>query len=206
MRATRLTCLVVLYLLVHATMLLAGPRDRDRGRKHPADGRGAAEVFTWQADGFGITEDDARRDALKRGSEDLLAYLAEEGFSLQWQPSTKYLEGLVRDWTPVTLKDRQGKYREVLVEVGLDKVQGQRAHFVLTAEKYGELVAQEQTYRAEQRMGILGKGLAGLVALLAAVAGYFRLEEATKGYYTTWLRVGAVGFLIAAGAALLIIA
>jgi hypothetical protein len=203
MRATRLACLVALYLLVHATMLMAGPRDRDRGRKHPADGRGpAAELFTWEADGFGISEDEARRDALKKGSEALLAYLSEEGFSLEWQPSTKFLEGLVKDWTPVTVKDPKGKEKKVLVEVGLDNVQGQRARFVLNVEKYQELVAQEQTYRAEQRMGIVGKGLAGLVALLAAVAGYFRLEEATKGYYTAWLRVGAVGFLAAAGAGL----
>ena len=42
--------------------------------------------------------------------------------------------------------------------------------------------------------------LAALVALLAAVACYLRLEDATKGYYTTLLRLAAVGFVALVGA------
>ena len=48
-------------------------------------------------------------------------------------------------------------------------------------------------------MFFLGKVLAGMVALLGGVAGYFRLEEATKGYYTTWLRLGVAGLASAVG-------
>jgi hypothetical protein len=38
------------------------------------------------------------------------------------------------------------------------------------------------------------------------VVGYFRLEEATKGYYTAWLRLAAVGLVAAAVAGLLLAA
>ena len=56
-----------------------------------------------------------------------------------------------------------------------------------------------------QRLGWLARVVAGLVALLAAVAGYIRLEEWSKGYYTGWLKLAAavavaVGlFLLASG-------
>jgi hypothetical protein len=39
-----------------------------------------------------------------------------------------------------------------------------------------------------------------LVALFGAAAAYFRLDEATKGYYTGWLRVGALGLVALIGA------
>jgi hypothetical protein len=48
----------------------------------------------------------------------------------------------------------------------------------------------------------LGKILLGFVALLTAITGYIRLEDATKGYYTAWLRLGMVGVLCAVGAGL----
>jgi hypothetical protein len=34
-------------------------------------------------------------------------------------------------------------------------------------------------------------------AVLLVITGYLRLEEATKGYYTTLLRVAAIGVLVA---------
>jgi len=38
--------------------------------------------------------------------------------------------------------------------------------------------------------------------LLLAVAGYLRLEDATKGYYTRLLRLAAVAFVALVGAGL----
>ena len=48
----------------------------------------------------------------------------------------------------------------------------------------------------------LGGGLGFVLICLAALAGYIRADEATKGYYTHWLRalaaagVGAAGVVI----------
>jgi hypothetical protein len=53
-----------------------------------------------------------------------------------------------------------------------------------------------------RRLGLLGGGLGFVLACLATVSGYIRADEATKGYYTNWLRlasatgVGAAGVLI----------
>jgi hypothetical protein len=72
-------------------------------------------------------------------------------------------------------------------------------------EEQRKLRAQQRKQQVLQRQLLLGKGLAGLIALLAAVAGYLRLDEMTKGYYTNWLRVAAVGFVGAVGAVLVLI-
>jgi len=45
----------------------------------------------------------------------------------------------------------------------------------------------------EKRMVFLVKFLAGIVALLLTVCGYIRLDEWSKGYYTKWLRLVAIG-------------
>ena len=54
----------------------------------------------------------------------------------------------------------------------------------------------------EQRMASLGGALAFVLICLAAISGYVRADEATKGYYTNRLRllsaagVGAAGVII----------
>ena len=76
---------------------------------------------------------------------------------------------------------------------------------VLTAAQYREMREEDRKFRQKERLFILAKLLAAVVAVLAALAGYLRLDEATKGYYTTWLRLAAVGLAmaVAAGAWLL---
>jgi hypothetical protein len=59
--------------------------------------------------------------------------------------------------------------------------------------------------RARVRQMVLVRLLAGIVAILIAVASYLRLEDATKGYYTTLLRVVAVAFVAAVVAGLALI-
>jgi hypothetical protein len=56
--------------------------------------------------------------------------------------------------------------------------------------------------RMESRHLILARILGGLVAMLLVLGGYLRLEEATRGYYTSLLRLSAVGVLTAVGAGL----
>jgi len=61
-----------------------------------------------------------------------------------------------------------------------------------------EWVAHEQQERqshAVVRQHVLLRVLGGVLALLLVVAGYLRLEEATRGYYTALLRAAALGVL-----------
>jgi hypothetical protein len=52
---------------------------------------------------------------------------------------------------------------------------------------------QKRLKVAKSRMVFLVKILAGIVVLLLTVCGYIRLDEWSKGYYTKWLKLGAVG-------------
>jgi len=54
------------------------------------------------------------------------------------------------------------------------------------------------------RTAALGLGL--VTVLLGAVAGYVRLDEWTKGYYTGRLFLAAVAVVVAAGAGVVLLA
>jgi hypothetical protein len=56
-----------------------------------------------------------------------------------------------------------------------------------------------------ERQEWLLKLLVSVVVLLGALSGYYRLEEATKGYYTAWLRLGLIGVACAVGALLFLV-
>jgi hypothetical protein len=68
-------------------------------------------------------------------------------------------------------------------------------------EQRNDLVRQRNSVMKE-RMLFLLKIMGGLVALMATVAGYIRLDEWSRGYYTNWLRLAAltcVGIVALAG-------
>ena len=69
----------------------------------------------------------------------------------------------------------------------------------MTPEIRADLMQQIRNQRMGDRMLGLGKVLGVLVVLLGGVAGYLRLDEWTKGYYTTWLRLGVIGLIGIAG-------
>src|SRR5262249_56683635 len=79
----------------------------------------------------------------------------------------------------------------------------------VTQKDYAAIVKAGEQAREEARRTIvehrqwwLAKILLGVVVFLGALSGYIRLEDATKGYYTGWLRLGLVGVLCAVGAGL----
>ena len=59
---------------------------------------------------------------------------------------------------------------------------------------------QVRQIRAHQWQLKAAQILASMVAILVTVAGYLRLEDATRGYYTTWLRLAALAFVTLVGA------
>ena len=142
---------------------------------------------------------DAERVALEKGCREVRAYLAAQDPALEWAPNEKYVEGhLVKahaEGEPATKEDPvEGTFlhRTLRIEI--------------TAADYQDMLRHARTARVEYREILLAKVLAVLVALLTAVAGYIRLEEATKGYYTALLRLAAVGLVAAVCAGLLCIA
>jgi hypothetical protein len=72
----------------------------------------------------------------------------------------------------------------------------------VSPERRSDFVAAYHRHFVHGRLVLLGGTLAFLLTCLAAISGYIRADEATKGYYTNKLRllaaagVGAAGVLI----------
>jgi hypothetical protein len=194
MRPTQLTSLVLVGLLVSATSALAG---RPSFRPPAPVRTGKSQVLqSWVVQGFGVEEKDAKKFALEEAKKQLLKYLNDQGIVLKWDPPLSYIESLAKHFEPAEDKEVPvaGHVKQLEIQVLFES---KDLRYML--EKEGEL-------RGQDRMMLLGKFLAGLVAFLMAVAGYFRLEEATKGYYTLWLRLGMLGFIAAVGVGIWLVA
>jgi hypothetical protein len=201
MRPTRVASLVLLWLLTNATWVYAqnrsdGPTRASRSRATGKVVSDSGPTLKFQADGYGETDKDAHDIAVEKLTDDIGAYLFHHGLT-DWQPSVEDIEELLKKGTqkvePATFKD------------GVDDLQ----HVSLSVELGPRVIQKFQREARHQRAGSrmigLGKGLGMLVALLIGIGGYFRLEEATKGYYTTWLRLSTLSFIVAAATGLYLV-
>jgi hypothetical protein len=135
------------------------------------------------------TEDRARADARLQLDHEVTEWLTPE-VPTSWTPPGYLINGLIRrtDVYPI-VKDYATVYEATLQA---DLSPGSRSA-ILAAYQH-ELVVR--------RLAILGGILGFVLACLASLAGYIRADEATRGYYTHWLRalaaasVGASGVLI----------
>jgi hypothetical protein len=149
----------------------------------------------WAADGYGKTEDSARRAALLNAQDEVLKKLqAIKG--PDWQPISGQLNeqylldiGVIRPiGTPEQVKDSDGSL-----------IWWVQYEVELTHKLLKQLGQEERQQRMIARYGLAGRVLAGLVVLLLVTTGYLRLELLTAGYYTRLLRVGAVALVALAG-------
>jgi hypothetical protein len=153
----------------------------------------------WNIKEAGQTLADADEMADKRALKEIQSYLEQQSPPIRWQPTLEW----VKDQQPPLLTHRT-------VEEGTLPTSGLHVHWVsydvqLTPQAFRKILENDRQLTMQDRQFLLGKILAGLVAVFTAFAGYYRLEEATKGYYTNWLRLGAVGLVAAVGAAIYLV-
>ncbi len=126
--------------------------------------------------------DDAFEDALKRAAQAI-----EDHYCLRTSLHPEDVKQLVRD-----PKEKN---------VPLGENLGEAKQFELTLQMDDDFVEKlatiERESRMTQRMHILARSLAVLVAGLFAIAGYVRLDEWSKGYYSGLLK--AVAFMAVVG-------
>lgn len=203
MRAIPLTGLIIFALLTSATRGYSGDFPQKvlrlpRGRVAAAQAvpiaqpRAAEKTPPLTVIGWGETHEDAEKNALRRAQDKLLVYFAEHNHSLQWRPSLDYINNNL-------VKERDSEPTQNFGD-GVGDLQGVSLRLEISPRDWQYMLREDRRVCAESRMMLLGRLLAGLVASLGAVAGYLRLEEMTKGYYTAWLRLGAMGFVTAVGA------
>jgi hypothetical protein len=202
MRPTRVAGLVMVWVLINATWAFSqGKSDRRVREAKPVAGtrlvsEESASNMKWEADGFGLTEKDAENFALEKVRNEIADYLFQNGLR-DWRPEVSDIRA---SSTPI-FRNKEKDFEDP--ELG--KMQRVTVVVELTPKAMREFQKEARHQRAGNRMMATSKGLGMLVALLVALGGYFRLEEATKGYYTTWLRLSTVGFIGTAAAVLWLI-
>jgi hypothetical protein len=219
MRPTHLAKVVVFGAAVLALARLhALPEAQADGRSKPRTGESPASTWIVQGE-WRVTQDEAVASALDQASTRVAEYLKAQQPPFVWTPDTAYIrEYLLRDLTKDDVEDENvslereavnghwvlveekdfpgaiGTMRRVHLKVGVsvkDREDMRQFEDKARQELRQKVVWQRQTW--------LGKILLGVVLLLGAIAGYFRLDEATKGYYTGWLRLGVLGTIGAVG-------
>jgi len=155
---------------------------------------------------FEIGADAEWRESKQRAVDDAVAELHVDltnylrGQRLEWEPTEAYVRDLVLKHTtvqPQAFNSNDGEKHWKYKCAGTVEI---------TPALRADLVYHDREFRARDRMGLLARVLAAAVAVLVAVTGSLRLDEATKGYYTGWLRVAALSFLGCAALALLLLA
>src|SRR5579871_3828894 len=153
---------------------------------------GIHEPWRITAEGQGETKADARRNALEKAAKQFQDEVRGMEPPVEWRPPADYLETQLRDrllWQEEpakTFPDPVGRMERVKLSVEV------------TDRDRQEIRRLDQQVRREGRLLLVAEILAGLLVFLTAVAGYIRLDEWSKGYYTGWLRLAAAGLIGAA--------
>jgi hypothetical protein len=152
----------------------------------------SAEVVV---DAYGRTPERARAVALAKACDAVAELLRKKIGGPDWQPPSGELDpDHLIDLKVITPKG-DPEPRDLNGERGVVA----RYRVQLTAEYVSEVHKSARAQRQVERHLLLARGLGVGVVLLLVVAGYLRLEEATRGYYTALLRLAAVAVVALAG-------
>jgi hypothetical protein len=167
-----------------------GPDGRPIGpRLKPRPQERAPSPIRTIAGRLSATEERARDDARLQLEREVTEWLTPD-VPTQWNPPGPLITGMILKNEIKPIARDYGTVYEATLEADFS-----------TARR-DEIRAAYQRELVARRLTILGGILGFVMVCLAAVAGYIRTDEATKGYYTHWLRaiaaagVGASGVLI----------
>ena len=136
------------------------------------------------------TEDRAREEARKELDRNVTEWLEASSVPRSWKPPARQIDGMILETKVKPIVKDYGTLYEAELRVDV------------SPERRASLVAAYHRQLVHGRLVLLGGTLAFFLTCLAAISGYIRADEATKGYYTNRLRllaaagVGAAGVLI----------
>jgi hypothetical protein len=158
--------------------------------------------WPWKVEGLGLDSGRAKENAWKETHKQVAGFLDRQEPPIQtWRPSEAYIQKHLLDHEEagediaLSGKDPPFKAKRWLVFL---KPPDLEAMVVLDRH-------MQRGLRAQERMLTLGRFGAGLVVVLAALAGYIRLDEWTRGSYTRLLQLAGVGVIAAVFAGLWLI-
>ncbi len=139
---------------------------------------------------YRTSPEEAKNAALDLAQQTVTDHLRKANPTLDWLPPTAYVADFMVKKKRVLDQEFGGSvgkmYRYILDEVRL------------SPEVRADILRHDREIHAQARMAWLAKVLAIVVALLAGVAGYFRLDHLTKGNCTRSLRLASIGFVVGA--------
>jgi hypothetical protein len=215
----RLRLLTILFICCAVAIGIRAHTCRGTGRHVRAAAPAKAEekkpaVWTTSALGVGESPDEAQEVALQSAADKVHEYLVSREPSVQWRPPTDYVKKHLLKKDSVReepIKPEQaGPGLKVKVELQVEVSAGEYDQMLVKDKAYRKALREEREKQQkqardqikQQRLLLLARIVAGLVAVCVALAVYLRLDEATKGSYTRWLRLAAIGFVGAIGAGL----
>lgn len=136
------------------------------------------------------SEDRALGDAHLRVDDAIDRWLAPD-VPTDWQPPRTLVDSLIaeRHLQPIPVESEAMGLDPSLPAPDVLYVAGYRMD--LSPDHRGDFLAAYQREIGDQRMTLAGGVLAFVLSILSIFVGYIRAEEATRGYYTTRLRVVA---------------
>lgn len=150
--------------------------------------------------GYGTTDTAARARALELAQEKVEELLAVRYGELGWRPTVDLLDPETLEQYRVIEED--GKLTPIALDGEVAKGMAARYKVKLTPSYLKRVEKEAREDRVVDRHFILARILGAMMAVLLVVVGYLRLEEATRGYYTKLLRLGAFIVLALAGVGL----
>jgi hypothetical protein len=135
------------------------------------------------------TEERAKADARRKLRNEVVSWL-DPSVPRSWTPPERLLDSMVRETRIKPVHKDYGTLYEATLSVDA------------SSQRRAELIDLYNRQLVERRMATLGGTLAFILICLAALSGYIRADEATKGYYTNRLRmltaagVGAAGVIL----------
>ncbi|MFN4259194.1 MAG: hypothetical protein ACK4RK_07835 [Gemmataceae bacterium] len=200
MRSAVITSLILLGLLLlcvrtESSAVSVGPPFKG---EHAKKGKGAPprepvrDEPMWKmtvVGPFAKSYHDAWEQARQEATKALIEkFLHQQQASWLWLPTPEYLD------EAALIAGQHEEQRSF--EPPIETMRRVVLELEVTPRAYADMRHRDQEARVQQRMTLLAKVLIALVVLLTCVAGYFRLDEYTKGYYTFWLRAGVVTLVV----------
>ncbi|HEY1377949.1 MAG TPA: hypothetical protein VGF55_14205 [Gemmataceae bacterium] len=160
----------------------------------PAPAEPAAPPQTWEVERGSVLSQADSQEAI----HDAVGQSIKDRLGLDQPPPPKFLAN--PGWVRIEQKTRE--------PIGKTAPNGEDVvrityHVELTPQGWAELAREQRADRAGDRMEGAARGLGLLTILLGAVAGYIRLDDWTKGYYSGRLFAVAAVVVAALGVVIL---
>ena len=137
----------------------------------------------------------ARQLALEAAARKLGDYLRTRYAGFQWAPTPQFL-------TDNKMVVAESEVTQEINDADAPLMFRTRLTIQLHRDALNAALQEDRKLRVESRLWQAGRGLGGLLFVLAAIVGYVRLDDWSKGYFSLPLKLTALAVAVAGPAAL----